>query len=284
MSSKLAVRLVMYGIALAASVAAYAGDAEKVINAGTITYHVPLEFKDPISGELKGFDHDLFEAMAKKLGATVKWSEFSWAELASFAPLKTGRLEIYGSGVITDTPERRTNGVSFIDYMYDPYYFFTLSANADQFKSPDALCGKRVANSRTSAVMTGAVNKWSEENCTKAGKAAVVQVEVGSTPEQVLALKQRRVDAGFTSGALLSYTNKVEGNPYTTVGEPATKLMLGMAFSNKDKHLGEALKKALDELIADGTYAQLLHKWGLPLDDSSIGQASSINAGPGGAT
>ncbi|MFB6453396.1 transporter substrate-binding domain-containing protein [Bradyrhizobium tunisiense] len=79
---------------------------KKVINAATLAYYPPFEFKDPKSNELTGFDHDLFEAMAKKLGAEVKWSEFSFADLVSFAPLKTGRVDIYASGAMTDTPER----------------------------------------------------------------------------------------------------------------------------------------------------------------------------------
>lgn len=281
---KTAIRLGMCALPICASLAAtavYAEDAKKVINAATVTYYAPFEFKDPKSGELMGFDNELFKAMAGKVGAKANFVEFNWTELATFAPLKTGRVDIYGAGVFGDSPERRANGVSFIDYVYDAYFFYTLGANADQFKSPDALCGKRVANSRSSTVMTGAVDRWSEENCTKAGKPSVIQVGVASTPEQQLALKQGRVDAGFTGGAALSWTNKAEATAYATVGKPVMKLMYGMAFSNKDKELGESLKKALDELIADGTYVQLLNKWGLPVEYSSIGQTSSINAGPG---
>ncbi|WP_192178653.1 transporter substrate-binding domain-containing protein [Mesorhizobium amorphae] len=283
MLSKISIRIVMSGLALAAILitgTAYAQDEKKTINAGTVTYYPPFEFKDPNTGELMGFDNDLFKAMAKKVGAEANFIEFSWADLASFAPLKTGRVDFYGAGVVGDIPERRANGVSFIDYVYDPYFFFTLSPNADQFKKPDALCGKRVANSRSSTLMITAVNKWSEENCIKAGKPAVVQVGTDNSPEQQLMLKQGRADAGFEGGGSLSYSNKAEGNVYTTIGKPVTKVMLGMAFLNENKVLGEALKKALDELIADGTYVQLLKKWGFP-DESSIGQTSSINAGPG---
>lgn len=103
MSWKIALRLVMSGLALAlwpslVAVRAHAQDAPKVINAGIHTIYPPFEFKDPKSGELMGFDHDLLEAMAKRVGATVNWSEFSFADLTSFAPLKTGRVDIYGGG------------------------------------------------------------------------------------------------------------------------------------------------------------------------------------------
>ncbi|MFB6453543.1 transporter substrate-binding domain-containing protein [Bradyrhizobium tunisiense] len=280
MSLKIAVRLVMSGVALAASLAtgtACAQDAQKVINGATITSYPPFEFKDPKSNELTGFDHDLFEAMAKKVGAKVKWHEFSFADLTSFSPLKTGRVDIYASGGMLDTPERREHGVSFIDYVYDSFVFFTLSANADQFKTPDALCGKRVAISRVQVMAS--LNKWSEENCTSAGKPALVWVVNENLPAMELSLKQGRADASVNGAGSLANSNKERANIYMTIGKPLSKNIYGMAFLNENKDLGEALKKALDELIVDGTYAQLLQKWGMAVELSSIGQTSSINAG-----
>ncbi|WP_439397540.1 hypothetical protein ACRQ5Q_10435 [Bradyrhizobium sp. PMVTL-01] len=50
-----------------------------------------------------------------------------------------------------------------------------------------------------------------------------------------------------------------------------------MAFLNEKKELGESLLEALNELIADGTYVQLLKKWNLP-EDSTIGKATINNA------
>ncbi|MFB6453424.1 transporter substrate-binding domain-containing protein [Bradyrhizobium tunisiense] len=277
---KFGVRLGMSALALGLSLvtgATYAQDAKKVIKAATITNYPPYTFKDTKSGELMGFEHDLFNAMAKKVGATVKWSEFSFADLASFAPLKTGRVDIYGGAAMTDTPERRENGVSMIDYVYEPLVFFTLKTNSDQFGASDALCGKRVGSSRGSTVQTALINRWSEENCLKNGQPAVVVVPSENTPAAISMLKQGRVDAANTGGGSLSHLN--EGDIFITLGKPMHKNMYGMAYLNGSKDLGEALKKALDELIADGTYAQLLQKWGLPLEDSSIGQTSSINAG-----
>lgn len=259
--------------------AAYAQDTKKVINAADITYYPPYSYKDPKSGELMGLDHDLFEAMAKKVGAEVKWHEFSFADLLSFAPLKTGRVDIYGGGAMTDTPERRENGVSFIDFVYEPYYFVTLKTKADQFKSPDAVCGKRVVATRSSTMTTALVNKWSEDNCIKAGRPAVDLVGAENSAASSLMLKQGRVDAFLNGGGSLANLNKEEDNIYTPVGKALNKNMYGMAFLNENKSLGETLKKALDELIADGTYAKLLQKWGMPVDDSSIGRESSVNAG-----
>ncbi|WP_342723795.1 transporter substrate-binding domain-containing protein [Bradyrhizobium sp. B097] len=256
--------------------AADAQESGKVINVGTGNY-APLEFKDPQTGELTGFNHDLFNAMAKKAGFKVNWIEASYLEQASFAPLKTGRVDIQ-SGVMGDTPERREIGVNFIDFMYDPAYFYTLSGKANQFVDAAVLCGKRVANVRGSKMMTTAVDHWSEENCTKAGRPAVIQVDVASTGEEKLMLKQGRVDAAFTAVSALVQGAQAGDDAYKALGTPLSKFTYGFPFLEKNREVAETLKKALDELIADGTYAQLMNKWGLP-DDCSIGKVASINAG-----
>ncbi|UQR61564.1 transporter substrate-binding domain-containing protein [Bradyrhizobium sp. C-145] len=273
-------RRLMCGLAAVASVAAgpaYAQDLKKVINAGDITYYAPYTFKDPKTGELMGFDRDILEAMAKKMGATVKWSEYSFADLLSFAPLKTGRVDVYAGAAMTDTPERRANGVSFIDFVYEPFVLFTLRAKADQFKDVDALCGKPVVVNR-SGTATGLVKHWSDENCAKAGKPDVEILGSDSSATSLLMLKQGRAEASLNGAGSLSYLNSVEGNIYVPIGKPLNKNMYGMAVLNERKEFTEMLKKALDELIADGTYSKLLQKWGLP-DESSIGETSLINAG-----
>ncbi|MFB6453577.1 transporter substrate-binding domain-containing protein [Bradyrhizobium tunisiense] len=280
MPLKLYMRRVMCGLAVAASLGTgtvSARDAKEVINAGDITYYAPYTFKDPQTGELMGFDHDVLEAMAKKVGAKVNWSEYSFADLLSFAPLKTGRVDIYAGAAMTDTPERRANGVSFIDFVYEPFVLFALSAKADQFKNPDGLCGKRVVVNR-SGTATALVKNWSDEYCVKAGKPEVDILGSDSSATNLLMLKQGRAEASLNGAGSLSYLNKVEGNVYVPIGKPVNKNIYGMAFLNERKEFGETLKKALDELIADGTYSKLLQKWGLP-DESSIGQTSLINAG-----
>lgn len=256
---------------------ALAQDSKKIVKVATIPYP-PLEFKDPKTGELTGFNHDLLDAMIKKAGMTPNWVEMSFADQATFAPLKTGRVDIYG-GTMADTPVRREAGANFLNFMYEPYYFYVLSANAAQAKNAEALCGKTVANSRSSTAMVEAVQKWSDENCSKAGRPPVVQVGASNTPEQVMLLRQGRVDAGFTGVGFLLQSKRTEGDVYTPIGKPLAKMMYGFAFANSNRELGEALRKALDGLIADGTYTRLLQKWGMPVEDTSIGPASLVNAG-----
>lgn len=141
---KIAIRLVYRALAAASLLTGTAcvQDTPKVIAVGDLNAYLPFAFKDIRTGEFTGFDHDLFDAMAKKVGAKVKWEFFSFTDLASFAPLRTGHIDIYGGSGMVGHPAKRAQGVSFIDFVYEPFVFHLLKANAAQFNAPEALCGK----------------------------------------------------------------------------------------------------------------------------------------------
>lgn len=63
-----------------------------VINAATNAVYPPMEFKDPKSGELIGFDIALFNAIAANMGAKVHWIEASWQDL--IYGIKTKRVDV----------------------------------------------------------------------------------------------------------------------------------------------------------------------------------------------
>ncbi|WP_128948618.1 transporter substrate-binding domain-containing protein [Bradyrhizobium nanningense] len=258
------------------AVDACAQSAKRVINAMALTTYPPFEFKDEKAGKVAGFNIDVLEAMAKKMGAEVSWTETSYALMISFAPLNTKRADIL-LGTMGDTPERRANA-NFLDYVYSNQIFYTLSTKAGRFANLEALCGKRVAATRSSLIEIQGIEKWSEENCVKAGKPAVEVAASENTAQSRLLVQQDRADAAITGEGVIAYQNKLEGNQYAVISKPVVKLMTGFAFAKDNLPFGEELKKALAGIIADGTYSQLLHKWGLT-DQASIGQPM-INGQP----
>ncbi|NEV02481.1 ABC transporter substrate-binding protein [Bradyrhizobium uaiense] len=279
MRSRTGLRFTMSVLAVAFGLvagAAYAQGTKKVINALTITSYPPFSFKDPASNKLTGFDIDAFNAMAAKMGAEVNWVETSFDQLISFSALKTKRVDINGSSM-GDAAERRAS-VNFLDHVYEGQVFYTLRANAERFPNVDAVCGKRVAVTRSSGVMNDAVMNWSEENCVKAGKPAVIVMGSENSAQSQQMLNQGRVDASLSGAGSLAYQNTIESNRYAILGKPVIKVMYGMGFRKDDLQFGEALKKALAALIADGTYVQLLRKWHLT-DDASI-ERPMINGQP----
>lgn len=253
-----ALRLTTSVLAVAFTVAgtAHAQGTKKLINATTITTYPPFAFKDAKSNRLLGFDIDTLNAIAAKMGAEVNWIETSFDQQISFSALKTKRADINGPAM-TDTPERRTS-VSFLDYVYEFQFFYTLRAKAGQFTNADALCGKRVAVTRSSGIMNDAVVKWSEENCAKTSKPGVIVMGSENNAQSQQMISQGPADASLSGAGALAYQNALEGDRYVTLGNPVIKFMYGMGFRKDDPQFENALKSALAELIADGTVVSQL--------------------------
>lgn len=78
-------------------------------------------------------------------------------------------------------------------------------------------------------------------------------------------MRQGRADATFNStpGAVVLQT-EVPG-VYEAVGaEFESDTSIGMATRKGDTAVQGAIKAALEEIVADGTYKQLIEKWKLP--------------------
>ena len=267
----LAVGAFAVAVSQAASVACAQG-TKTVINAATVPKYPPFEFKDPASGKLIGFDVDIVDAIAGKMGIKVKWIDSSFDQLIS--SIETKRADIMVAGM-ADTPERRAS-VSFLDYLHANSVFFTLRANAARFPDINALCGKRVATARRT-IWPAAIEKWSDDHCTAAGKPAVIVVGTDGSPDTRLQLNQGRADAAVQGAETIPYQNTIEGNRYVILGKPFLIQQMGLGFARDDSQFGQKLKQALAALMADGTYKELLRKWDLM--DSAIEQAM-INGEP----
>ncbi|MGY2843532.1 polar amino acid transport system substrate-binding protein [Bradyrhizobium sp. USDA 4509] len=264
----------MFAIAFCADADPTHAATKTIINALTTPVTPPTEYKDPETGKLMGFDIDLFEAMAAKMGAKVNWIESAWEQI--IPSLKTKRGDVIVASMF-QSPERQAV-VDFLDYLNDGVTVIALRANAARFPNMDALCGQRVAvgpasNPRGSSEL----KKWSDEHCTKAGKPMAIGVETTGTADSRLQLNQGRVDAALQATNTVGYQSVIENNAYVVVGKPLYSGPLGIAFSKDDTQFGQELKKALAALIADGTYQKLMRKWNLP-DISAIEQAT-INDG-----
>jgi polar amino acid transport system substrate-binding protein len=78
-----------------------------------------------------------------------------------------------------------------------------------------------------------------------------------------LQLKQDRIAAGVQGSETLPYAMKLEPNTYQPVGEPFATSPEGIAFAKSNPKLRDAVIGAMNKLVANGTYASIVAKWGL---------------------
>jgi polar amino acid transport system substrate-binding protein len=231
----------------------------------------PFEFKDPATDKLTGFDIDIGEAVAAKLGVKAKWQETNFAEMIS--ALSTGRVDLILSSM-TDLATRHDQ-VSFVDYVKSGPQFYTTAARGPEFKDMLAICGKNVGTSRRTSFPTE-IAAWSDAHCKPAGKPAITVVGTEGSGDARTQLKQSRVDLAVQGSETLPYLMQQEPGAYAVIGDAIAAQYTGIGIAKDNKPLQDAVAAALDQTIADGTYQKILAKWQL---QSIAVPKASINAG-----
>lgn len=245
--------------------------ARGTVKAAVSPNYAPLDWRDPATNELTGFDHDLGNALAARLGLKIEWVPSTFEQM--MPSLETGRVDVIISA-ITDLPSRR-NTMTFIDYYSGGPQAFVRIDRAVEFPNNLALCGKIIGASRKTNYAKE-VATWSQANCAAAGKPDIIFSGNDGPADSRLQLKQNRIDAGFQGNETLRYMMKLEPGAYALVGEPFRLQLAGIAFPKRSEALRDAFADALRALIADGTYKTLLAKY--ELSNNAISEVT-IDAG-----
>src|SRR4030088_1720296 len=237
------------------------------IRAAIVPNYPPLEFRDPATNTLTGFDVELGEALGRKLGIKIVWQETSFDQM--MPAIATGRVDAILSGM-TDMASRQDTA-TFVDYLRSGPRFFAQQSRAAEFKDMAALGGKNVGASRRTSFPKN-IAAWSDAHC--AGNPIKFVGTEGSADARTQ-LKQGRLDAAVQGGETLPYIMDLEPGAYVPIGDAFAVQFTGLALAVKEKVLQQAVAEALDGLIADGTYRALLTKW--KLTDHGVEKAT-INA------
>jgi polar amino acid transport system substrate-binding protein len=240
------------------------------IVAGIMPNYPPMDFKDPGTNQLTGVDYDLGMEIGKRLGLTVKWQETAFEQMVS--GLVTQRLDIVLSGM-TDTAERQKT-VDFVDYFTTGPQFYVLDSN-QAVKDAQDLCGKKVGTSRRTT-FPAEIAKWSATACEGQGKPAISVVGTEGSADARAQLRQSRLDAAVQGSETLPYIQSQEPGAFRVIGEPLATQLTGLGVAKSNAGLSTAIVSALDAMIADGTYASILKKWGL--EQGAVAKAH-MNAG-----
>jgi polar amino acid transport system substrate-binding protein len=238
------------------------------IRVAIVPNYPPMEFRDPATNALTGFDVELGEALGRKLGVKIAWQETSFDQM--MPAIATGRVDAILSGM-TDLASRQDTA-TFVDYLRNGPRFFAQQSRAAGFKDMTAVCGKRVGASRRTSFPKH-IAAWSDAHC---GGDPIKFVGTEGSADARTQLKQGRLDAAVQGGETLPYMMELEPGAYVPIGDVFAVQFTGLALSVKEKALQQAVVEALDALIVDGSYRALLAKW--KLIDYGVEKAT-INAG-----
>ncbi|MEU3556968.1 ABC transporter substrate-binding protein [Streptomyces fragilis] len=216
-----------------------------------------------------GLDIDIAEAVARVLGVRLQRQDASFETI--LPALSSGKYDV-GTGNFGVT-EERLRTIDFVTYINDGQGFAVRKGSTRVTGKVDdltELCGLTVG--------TGAGTTFEatlEENkgvCAEAGREPYDVKVYSENGAVVTALQQGRIDVVMSTINGLRYQAAQPAARTRFLGE-YHRLDVGFAF-RKGSALTPAFRAAVDELIADGTYARILEKWGTT--ESAV-EASRIN-------
>jgi ABC-type amino acid transport substrate-binding protein len=238
----------------------------------------PILFGDPTTGQPRGLDVDLANAMGRKLGV-----QFSFRELGHFthsiSDVTRQRVDI-GMSVLRDDPHDRGD-VDYIDYLDPGIAMLILKDNPEGIGSLEDLCGRTVV--RPLETPDGPVVDQSQR-CSANGKPAITlmtcpkisgfEPDAGkpvspracpSGGDPLRLVIERRVDAAVLDLPVARRLVKASpiGQQLEAVELPVKTAPYGIAVAKQDVGTRNALQSALLAVIADGTYDRILARWGL---------------------
>lgn len=220
----------------------------EVIRVGTDAAYPPFEELDE-DGNFIGFDIDLMDAIAEDAGFTVEYVNAPFDTI--FTALSEGEFDaVISASTIT---EERDEIVDFSD----PYFVASQSISvsvddAEDVFGPEDLVGLRIG------VQLGTTGElYAQEEL-----EGVEVFSFDTAPLAFEALSQGDVDAVIvdtpTTEEILATRPELNA---TIVGDPLTEEFYGIAVREDFPELLEAINISLENIIADGTYAEIFEEY-----------------------
>lgn len=240
------------GAASTAAPAKAAGDslAERIANKGTIVVgtegtYAPFTFRND-KGELTGYDVDVMNEVAKRLGVKVEYKETQWD--AIFAGLNSNRFDLIANQVGVND-ERKSKYEFSQPYTYSRAVVVTRADEAG-IKTFEDIKGKKTAQSLTSNYGKMA-EKYGADITGVEGLAQAIEL-----------LKQKRIDLTMNDElAILDYL-KTKGDAGLKIALRGDEVETMALVFNKgnDKAIAE-INKQLEAMHQDGTFAKISDKY-----------------------
>jgi polar amino acid transport system substrate-binding protein len=207
-------------------------------------------FESVKAGEQTGFDVDMTEEIASRLGLTVEWVKANFNTI--FTAVAGDEFDmVAAASTITDEREQ------VVDFSV-PYYNALQSLTVNTEQTPDITSTDQLGEGDVVGVQKGTTGKiWAEDNLEPQG--VVLKTFTDSPPSFT------DLEAGNIVGVINDKTASVEIvkdlPSLAVVQDIETNEHYGFAFSPSNPELREAVNVVLAQMIADGTYADIYGKY-----------------------
>jgi len=227
-----------------------------------------------------GFDYDLSQALAAKIGVKADFIETKFDSI--ILSLQSGKNDVAMSDMYDNMSRQKV--LDFVDYAEDGTSILVLKGNPKNVGGLDTLAGQAVGCEKgtTQAVMLENLNKQFQS----AGKPAMTINQYPDQPSALLAVQSGKVVGDLTDHSTAAYIAMTTDNGATfeVVADPAApsgydSQPVGAGVLKTNTALRDTLQKALQGLIDDGSYKTIIDHYGLlPVTAAQINQGTASGA------
>jgi polar amino acid transport system substrate-binding protein len=236
--------------------------AGKVRVATDIPYPPFEMYTAPGSNQPTGFDYDLSQALGAKLGIPF---EFDQIVFDSIIPsLQAGKADIVMAAMVDSATREKV--LNFIDYAKVTTVLVIAKGNPAKVTSLQSLAGKAAA-AQTGTIQAGMLQTLATQ-LKAAGKPALTVLTYPKDSDALLAIKSGKAVADLVQLPTGVADVTAQPNSFEIAKDPAAPngynpSTIGIGMVKANTQLLDAVSKALQALVTDGTYAKLLDKYGL---------------------
>jgi polar amino acid transport system substrate-binding protein len=225
-----------------------------VIKIGTDPTYAPSEFLAGDGKTVQGFDVDLFNQVAAKLGVKTEWEPSKFGSIITGV---NGKKYDMGISSFTINPERLKE-VDMVSYFNAGTQWATQPGNP-QGVDPDNACGKNIA------VQTGTVQETEDlpPRQKKCGSNKINVLSYDSQAQATSAVVTGKADAMLADSPVVAYAVKQAGGKLEPLGDIYDAAPYGYVLPKGETEFGEAIVEALKQLEQEGAYKAALEKWGV---------------------
>ena len=226
-----------------------------VLKVGTEAFYPPFEYLDTDNTTVIGLDMDLFNAIGTELGVKTEVTNMAFDGLL---PALDGKRIDVVAAAMTDTKARQEK-YDFVDYFLTGQGIVVLKGNPKHISGISDLCGLTVAALDASVQQT-LLEGFNKKEC---AAQPITVLAMAKDSDAMLQVQSGRAQASFSQDAVARFNVKsVGGGDKFEVAnkQPLLPVVTGPMFTKANSQLRDAVKAAVEKLITDGTYAEILKK------------------------
>ncbi|MDB5774337.1 MAG: ABC-type amino acid transport/signal transduction system, periplasmic component/domain protein [Herbaspirillum sp.] len=207
----------------------------------------PFDFKDPKTGALTGFEVDVANLLASRLGVKAVFTTTEWSGI--LAGLGADKFDVIMNQVGI-TPERQKAFDFSMPYTLSSAQLILRKDETREFKSLDDLKGKKL----------GLGQGTNFEQKAKAVPGIDVRTYPGAS-EYLSDLAAGRLDAALNDSLQVAYLLKNTKLP-VKAGAPLGDIdKIGIPFRKDNPKFHAALNKAIEDVLKDGSFKKISMHW-----------------------